>query len=106
MTIGQTRALEACPVCGERSFADVYPATFDNGREKAVPFFLTDRTLAVHGRTVRCNVCTHSYSHAAIRNRSLLSAFTAQSPFRDTFGGSPSILCALHHSVSPSMLEL
>jgi SAM-dependent methyltransferase len=62
MTIGQMRTLEACPVCGERSFAEIYPATFDGGWEDAAPFFLTDRTRAVHGRIVRCNVCTFVFT--------------------------------------------
>jgi SAM-dependent methyltransferase len=62
MTSGQTRAVEACPVCGQKSVAELYPATFDGGWEDAVPFFLTDRTHAVHGRIVRCNVCTFVFT--------------------------------------------
>jgi SAM-dependent methyltransferase len=49
--------IEACPVCGATSFRELYKANFSGGWEEAVPFFLTDRTRAVHGRIVRCTGC-------------------------------------------------
>jgi SAM-dependent methyltransferase len=47
----------ACLVCDGRSFIERYPATFEGGWRDAVPFFLTGRTKAVHGRVVRCGDC-------------------------------------------------
>jgi SAM-dependent methyltransferase len=63
-----------CPICDSTSFVEVYSATFtsDNWHE-AVPYFLTGRTKAVHGRIMRCASCTflftspqfesHEYAH-------------------------------------------
>jgi SAM-dependent methyltransferase len=62
MTIGQTRTIESCLVCGQRSFAEIYSATFHKGWKEAVPFFLTDRVRAVHGRIVCCNACTFVFT--------------------------------------------
>jgi SAM-dependent methyltransferase len=47
----------ACLVCDGRSFVERYPATFEGGWRDAVPYFLTGRTKAVHGRVVRCSNC-------------------------------------------------
>jgi SAM-dependent methyltransferase len=47
----------SCLVCNGRSFVERYPATFDGGWRDAVPYFLTGRTKAVHGRVVRCSDC-------------------------------------------------
>jgi SAM-dependent methyltransferase len=47
----------ACLVCDGRSFVERYPATFEGGWREAVPYFLTGRTKAVHGRIVRCSNC-------------------------------------------------
>jgi 2-polyprenyl-3-methyl-5-hydroxy-6-metoxy-1,4-benzoquinol methylase len=55
-------AIEVCLICGARSFTEVYPATFKGGWEDAMPFFLTDRALGVHGRIVRCNGCTFVFT--------------------------------------------
>jgi SAM-dependent methyltransferase len=44
-------------VCDGRSFVERYPATFEGGWRDAVPYFLTGRTKAVHGRIVRCCDC-------------------------------------------------
>jgi SAM-dependent methyltransferase len=49
--------VSACLVCGGRSFIERYPATFEGGWRDAVPYFLTTRTKAVHGRIVRCRDC-------------------------------------------------
>jgi SAM-dependent methyltransferase len=49
--------LTACPVCGCESFIERYPATFEGDWQDAVPYFLTSRTKAVHGRIVRCSDC-------------------------------------------------
>jgi SAM-dependent methyltransferase len=46
-----------CLVCDGRSFVERYPATFEGGWCDAVPYFLTRRTKAVHGRVVRCRDC-------------------------------------------------
>ena len=47
----------ACPVCDATRFVEVYPATFAGDWRDAVPYFLTGRTKAVHGRIVRCADC-------------------------------------------------
>ena len=47
----------ACPVCDGTRFVEVYPATFAGDWRDAVPYFLTGRTKAVHGRIVRCADC-------------------------------------------------
>jgi SAM-dependent methyltransferase len=49
--------LSTCLVCDGRSFVEHYPATFEGGWREAVPYFLTGRTKAVHGRVVRCSDC-------------------------------------------------
>jgi SAM-dependent methyltransferase len=49
--------LTVCPVCNSTSLMEVYPATFSGSWRDAVPFFLTRRTKAVHGRIVRCKDC-------------------------------------------------
>ena len=49
--------MSACPVCDCVTFEECYPANFDGGWRDAVPFFLTGRTKAVHGRIVRCRDC-------------------------------------------------
>jgi SAM-dependent methyltransferase len=49
--------VSACLVCEGRSFVERYPATFAGGWREAVPYFLTGRTKAVHGRVVRCSDC-------------------------------------------------
>jgi SAM-dependent methyltransferase len=49
--------LAACPVCDGASLRELYKANFHGGWEEAVPFFLTDRVRAVHGRIVRCEGC-------------------------------------------------
>jgi SAM-dependent methyltransferase len=49
--------VSACLVCDGRSFVERYPATFEGGWRDAVPYFLTGRTKAVHGRIVRCSDC-------------------------------------------------
>ena len=47
----------ACPVCDGTQLVEVYPATFAGDWRDAVPYFLTGRTKAVHGRIVRCGGC-------------------------------------------------
>jgi SAM-dependent methyltransferase len=49
--------VSTCLVCDGRSFVERYPATFDGGWRDAVPYFLTGRTKAVHGRVVSCGDC-------------------------------------------------
>jgi SAM-dependent methyltransferase len=49
--------LAACPVCDGSHFVERYQATFHGEWQDAVPFFLTGRTKAVHGRIVRCADC-------------------------------------------------
>jgi SAM-dependent methyltransferase len=49
--------ISACLVCDGQSFVERYPATFDGSWRDAVPYFLTGRTKAVHGRVVRCSDC-------------------------------------------------
>jgi SAM-dependent methyltransferase len=49
--------ITACPVCDGISLVEVYPATFSGNWSDAVPYFLTSRTKAVHGRIVRCTEC-------------------------------------------------
>jgi SAM-dependent methyltransferase len=49
--------VSACLVCDGRSFVERHPATFEGGWRDAVPYFLTGRTKAVHGRIVRCRDC-------------------------------------------------
>jgi SAM-dependent methyltransferase len=47
-----------CPVCDGTSFDEVYRATFTSDDwQDAVPYFLTGRTKAVHGRIMRCTGC-------------------------------------------------
>jgi SAM-dependent methyltransferase len=54
--------LTACPVCGCDSLIERYPATFAGDWQDAVPFFLTGRTKAVHGRIVRCSECGFTFT--------------------------------------------
>jgi SAM-dependent methyltransferase len=54
--------LSTCPVCNGASFAERYPATFDGDWRDAVPYFLTGRTKAVHGRVVRCRDCGFTFT--------------------------------------------
>lgn len=49
--------LRACPVCDGTSLVEVHPATFAGDWRDAVPYFLTGRAKAVHGRIVRCADC-------------------------------------------------
>jgi SAM-dependent methyltransferase len=49
--------VSACPVCDGVSFVERYPASFHGDWRDAVPYFLTDRTKAVHGRIVCCCDC-------------------------------------------------
>jgi SAM-dependent methyltransferase len=49
--------LAACLVCDGTSFVECYKATFDGDWHDAVPYFLTGRIKAVHGRVVRCRDC-------------------------------------------------
>jgi SAM-dependent methyltransferase len=56
------RALDACPVCDGGTLAELYPATFDGDWHDAVPYFLTGRTKAVHGRIVRCGDCGFTFT--------------------------------------------
>ena len=51
------RQFENCLVCDGRSFREIYPSTFEGNWKDAVPYFLTDRTQAVHGRIVECEEC-------------------------------------------------
>ena len=51
------RHVNTCLACDGRSFDERYPATFDGGWRDAVPYFLTGRIKAVHGRIVRCRDC-------------------------------------------------
>jgi hypothetical protein len=75
MTIGQMRTSGACLVCGNRSFAEIYRATFDSALKHAVPFFLTDRTLAVHGRIVRCSVCPFAFTAPQIETAAYIRIY-------------------------------
>jgi len=54
--------LTACPVCGGASFIERYPATFEGGWQAAVPYFLTGRSKAVHGRIIRCSDCGFTFT--------------------------------------------
>jgi SAM-dependent methyltransferase len=49
--------LAACPVCDGRSFVEVYLSAFSGDWRDALPYFLTARTQAAHGRIVRCMDC-------------------------------------------------
>ncbi|HSV29404.1 MAG TPA: class I SAM-dependent methyltransferase [Candidatus Omnitrophota bacterium] len=52
------RDVERCPVCDGTVFATVWESTFPGaGWCDAVPYFLTNRVAAVHGRIVRCGQC-------------------------------------------------
>ena len=53
---------DACPVCDCVTFEECYPANFDGDWQDAVPFFLTGRTKAVHGRIVRCRDCRFMFT--------------------------------------------
>lgn len=44
-------------MCDGSVFEEVYPATFEGSWQEAVPYFLTDRRMAVHGRILRCGNC-------------------------------------------------
>jgi SAM-dependent methyltransferase len=85
MTIGQTRTIESCLVCGQRSFTEIYSATFDKSWKDAIPFFLTDREHALHGRIVRCNACTFVFTtpqfEVAAYNR-IYESITQTAPHR------------------------
>jgi SAM-dependent methyltransferase len=54
--------LNACPVCDGTSFVERYPGTFEGDWQDAVPYFLTGRTKAVHGRIVRCRDCGFTFT--------------------------------------------
>jgi SAM-dependent methyltransferase len=51
------QSVSTCLVCDGRSFVERYPATFEGTWRDAVPYFLTGRSKAVHGRIVRCSDC-------------------------------------------------
>ncbi len=51
------QSVSTCLVCKGRSFVERYPATFEGAWRDAVPYFLTGRNKAVHGRIVRCSDC-------------------------------------------------
>jgi SAM-dependent methyltransferase len=54
--------VSACHVCGCVTFEEIYPANFEGGWREAIPFFLTGRTRAVHGRIVRCRDCRFMFT--------------------------------------------
>src|SRR3954465_6229901 len=54
--------LNACPVCDGASLVERYPSTFEGNWQDAVPYFLTGRTKAVHGRIVRCHDCGFTFT--------------------------------------------
>jgi SAM-dependent methyltransferase len=56
------QAVSSCLVCRGASFAECYPATFDGDWRDAVPYFLTGRTKAAHGRIVRCRDCRFMFT--------------------------------------------
>ena len=51
-----------CLVCDGVSFVERYPATFHGDWRDAVPYFLTERTKAVHGRIVCCYDCGFTFT--------------------------------------------
>lgn len=55
---GETVHVQNCPVCSSARFKELYAGNFSGGAEQAMPFFLTDRVSAVHGRIVRCEECS------------------------------------------------
>jgi SAM-dependent methyltransferase len=54
--------LTACPVCDGTSLVERYPANFEGDWQDAVPYFLTGRTKAVHGRIVACRGCGFTFT--------------------------------------------
>jgi SAM-dependent methyltransferase len=54
--------VSACPVCDGISFVERFMATFHGDWRDAVPYFLTERTKAVHGRIVRCRDCGFTFT--------------------------------------------
>ena len=56
------RHVSVCPVCDCESFEECYPANFEGNWRDAVPYFLTGRTKAVHGRIVRCRDCRFMFT--------------------------------------------
>ncbi|MDO8607474.1 MAG: class I SAM-dependent methyltransferase [Phaeospirillum sp.] len=51
------RHIGSCPVCDGGRFDERFAATFQGDWRDAVPYFLTERVKAVHGRVVRCADC-------------------------------------------------
>ena len=49
--------LPCCPVCGAANFEQVFASEFSGTPAEAMPYFLTDRKKAIHGRIVRCGAC-------------------------------------------------
>jgi SAM-dependent methyltransferase len=54
--------LNACPVCDGTAFDERHGATFAGRWQDAVPYFLTGRVKAVHGRTVCCRGCGFTFT--------------------------------------------
>ena len=52
------KSISECPVCGGHNFAEVFPSSYSGTLEQAAAYFLTDREKAVHGRIVRCGMCS------------------------------------------------
>jgi len=51
------KTIDNCLVCDSVDFEILHEATFEGGWEQAIPYFLTDRERAVHGRIARCQSC-------------------------------------------------
>ncbi|MBI5163373.1 MAG: class I SAM-dependent methyltransferase [Magnetospirillum sp.] len=57
------RIVEACPVCGGTDLTERYPSTFTGTAwQDAVPYFLTNRATAVHGRVMGCSGCGFAFT--------------------------------------------
>jgi len=67
----------ACPVCDGVTFEEVHKANFDGGWRDAVPFFLTGRIKAVHGRIVRCRDCRFLFTSPRFSNEEYARIYAA-----------------------------
>jgi len=54
--------LSVCLVCRGSAMKERYPATFEGTWQEAVPYFLTGRTKAVHGRVMECRQCGFNFT--------------------------------------------
>jgi len=54
--------VNACLVCDGVAFVERYSATFEGNWSAAVPYFLTRRAKALHGRIVSCRNCGFTFT--------------------------------------------